>query len=185
MATEPIEAPPRRRAVPAEMRSGPAPPVSEPQPPRPRVKVESPTPTPTLLDFYPLEDPKFTELHAFFEHLREGRFTTTRCRKDGKLLWPPRTVCPVCHGAELEWVDLPTVGRIYAFSAILAGAPLGMEADVPFSVGLVDLEGVPLRLFGRIHGRPWSELAIGQRVRVEPIDLADGRVFYRFQTESA
>ncbi|MGI0151632.1 MAG: Zn-ribbon domain-containing OB-fold protein [Thermoplasmata archaeon] len=139
---------------------------------------------PTVLDFYPLEEPRFTELHAFFDHLRIGRFTTTKCVKDGKLLWPPRTVCPVCHGADLEWVDLPLTGRIYAFSAILAGAPLGMEADVPFSVGLVDLDGAPLRLFGRIEGRSWNELTIGTTVRVVPVDLPDGRVFYRFRVES-
>jgi uncharacterized protein len=158
-----------------------APPAKVAVPPRPKVVVEARSSVPTLLDFYPLEDEKFTELHAFFEHLREGRLTTTKCRKDGKLLWPPRTVCPVCHQADLEWIDLPATGRLYAFSAILAGAPLGMEADVPFSVGLVDLDGVPLRLFGRIEGAQWEALQVGQAVRVEPMDLPDGRVFYRFR----
>jgi uncharacterized OB-fold protein len=57
-----------------------------------------------------------------------------------------------------------------------------MEADVPFSVGLVDLEGVPLRLFGRIEGRPWTELRVGGKVRVETYALDDGRVFYRFRS---
>ncbi|MGI0053992.1 MAG: Zn-ribbon domain-containing OB-fold protein [Thermoplasmata archaeon] len=136
---------------------------------------------PTLLDFYPLEERRFTELAEFFEHLRAGRFTTTRCPTEGRLLWPPRTVCPECHGSGLEWVDLPTRGRIYAFSAVLVGAPLGMESEVPFAVGLVDLEGVPLRLFGRIEGRAWGELAIGDEVEVVPLDLPDGRIFYRFR----
>jgi uncharacterized OB-fold protein len=149
---------------------------------RPKAAPPAPPSVPTVLDFYPLEDPKFTELHAFFDHLRQGRFTTTRCRTDGTLLWPPRTACPKCHGADLEWVDLPTTGHLYAFSAILAGAPLGMEADVPFAVGLADLDGVPLRLFGRIEGKPWNELRIGDRVEVVPVDLPDGRVFYRFRS---
>lgn len=144
---------------------------------------ERPRPVPTVLDFFPLEDPKSTELHAFFDHVREGRLTTTKCRHDREIFWPPRTVCPKCHRSDLEWVDLPTHGTIYSFSAVLAGAPLGMEADVPFAVGLVDLDGVPLRLFGRIDGAPWNELAIGQTVRWEPFDLADGRVFYRFRAE--
>ena len=145
----------------------------------------SPAPIPTLLDFHPLEDPRFTEIAAFFDRLRAGRFSTTRCRRDGRLLWPPRTVCPECHRSELEWVDLPRHGRIYAFSAVLAGAPLGMEEAVPFAVGLVDLDGVPLRLFGRIEGRPWTELAIGAEVDVEGFDLPDGRIFYRFRARPA
>jgi uncharacterized OB-fold protein len=61
------------------------------------------------------------------------------------------------------------------------GAPLGMEADVPFVVGLVDLDGVELRIFGRIVGAPWERCRIGDRVEFETFDLPDGRVFYRFR----
>jgi uncharacterized OB-fold protein len=57
-----------------------------------------------------------------------------------------------------------------------------MEAEVPFAVGLVDLDGVPLRLFGRIEGKSWNALRVGETVRVEPYDIGDGRFFYRFRT---
>jgi uncharacterized protein len=136
---------------------------------------------PYLLDLYPLESPQQTRLSPFFDALRRGRFTTTRCRKDGKILWPPRVVCPVCHSADLEWVDLPATGRIYAFSALLAGAPIGQEADLPRVVGLVELDGSPLRLFGRLLGVDWQECRIGLRVRVEPLTLPDGRAYYAFR----
>jgi len=139
---------------------------------------------PFLLDFFPLETSDQTRLSRFFDRLKEGVVSTTRCPKDNVLLWPPRTACPVCHGETLEWVDLPRRGHLYAFSAVLGGAPLGMEGEVPFAVGLVDLEGAPLRLFGRIEGRPWTELFIGQPVRLESYDIGDGRWFYRFRTET-
>jgi uncharacterized protein len=139
---------------------------------------------PYLLDLYPLESPNQTRLSPFFEALQHGRFTTTRCRKDGKILWPPRVVCPVCHTSELEWVDLPSTGRIYAFSALLAGAPIGQEADLPRVVGLVELDGSPLRLFGRLLGIDWRECRIGMKVRVEPLSLADGRAYYAFRVTS-
>ena len=136
---------------------------------------------PFLLDFLPRQGEQESRLSQFFARLKEGRLSTTRCRRDGSLSWPPRFVCPRCHGSELDWIDLPEGGRLYAFSAVLAGAPLGMEGDVPFAVGLVDLEGVPLRLFGRIVGRPWNELSVGDRVRVEGYRTDDGRAFYRFR----
>jgi uncharacterized protein len=136
---------------------------------------------PYLLDLYPQESPTQTRLAPFFEALLRGRFTTTRCRKDGRLLWPPRVVCPTCHTADLEWVDLPTAGRIYAFSALLAGAPMGQEADLPRVVGLVELDGSPLRLFGRLLGIDWRECRIGLPVRVEPLTLPDGRAYYAFR----
>ncbi len=166
--------PRRPAAVLAPPSETPAPPPAAPTPPKAERR-------PFLLDFVPLEGESDTRLARFFARLREGRLSTTRCAKDGQLHWPPRVACPTCHTEELDWVDLPTQGRIYAFSAVLAGAPLGMEGDVPFAVGLIDLDGVPLRLFGRIEGRPWNALAVGLAVRVEPYDVGDGRWFYRFR----
>jgi uncharacterized OB-fold protein len=139
---------------------------------------------PFLLDFFPLETADQTRLSRFFERLREGHVATTRCARDDLLLWPPRTACPRCHTEDLTWVDLPDRGRLYAFSAVLGGAPLGMETEVPFAVGLVDLDGVAMRLFGRIEGRSWPELHIGQPVRLETYDIGDGRWFYRFRVET-
>lgn len=164
-----------RKRRPTEM-APTAPRPAEPSvPPRERL--------PYLLDLYPLESRNQTRLAPFFDALREGRFVTTRCRKDGKLLWPPRVVCPACHTSELDWVDLPTTGRIYAFSALLAGAPIGQEDDLPRVVGLVELNGSPLRLFGRILGIDWRECRIGLPVVFEPFTLADGRVYYAFRVK--
>jgi len=150
-------------------------------PPAPPKRESSKEAPPFLLDFFPLESEAGTRLSRFFDRLREGRLSTTRCPKDDLLHWPPRTACPRFHTEDLEWVDLPDRGRLYAFSAVLVGAPLGMEDDLPFAVGLVDLDGTPLRLFGRVEGRPWNELEIGTTVRVESYEIADGRVFYRFR----
>jgi uncharacterized OB-fold protein len=141
-----------------------------------------PSPLPFLLDFFPLEGPEQTRVSAFYTSLAEGRLTTTRCKRDALLLWPPRAVCPRCHREDLEWVDLPQEGSIYAFSTVLAGAPLGMESELPFVVGLVDLTGAPLRIFTRIQGGSSSGPTIRQRVRFEPFSLSDGRYFYRFRT---
>ncbi|MGD0256442.1 MAG: OB-fold domain-containing protein [Thermoplasmata archaeon] len=176
-----VESRPRRPAA----TLAPAPNETTPTaPPAPAPSAPVREKKPFLLDFFPLETADQTRLSRFFERLKEGTVSTTRCPKDDLLLWPPRTACPVCHGETLEWVDLPARGHIYAFSAVLGGAPLGMEGEVPFAVGLVDLEGVPLRLFGRIEGHPWNELRIGQPVRLESYDIGDGRWFYRFRTET-
>ena len=167
--------------------------MSGPRPRRPRPALEAraaaaPPPPPVeggglpfLLDFLPRQGESDTRLSRFYARLRDGRLSTTRCPRDRLLTWPPRTVCPRCHTGDLDWVDLPSTGRLYAFSAVLAGAPLGMENDVPFAVGLVDLDGVPLRLFGRVVGRPWNELSVGDAVEVETYAAPDGRQFYRFR----
>lgn len=170
----------RRRTV-ADGTSASEPARAEPSAPPPHREAPRSKPTPTAFDFFPQEEAQQTRVARFFDELRGGRFTTTRCRKDGELLWPPRVTCPHCHGEEMDWVPLPLTGTLYAFSALLAGAPLGMETELPIVMGLADLDGEPLRLFGRIVGTRWEQLRVGQAVRIEPYELGDGRVFYRFR----
>lgn len=137
---------------------------------------------PYLLDFYPLQVEEHTRISAFFDGLREGRFTTTKCDGCGALHWQPRVVCPECLGDKLAWVDLPTEGTLFAFTALEKGAPMGMEQDVPFCIGVVELaaEGRTLRILSRLDDCTYPELAIGDKVRLKVLDLQDGRVFYRF-----
>ncbi len=80
-----------------------------------------------ILDTYPLEGKQLTKIWKFFEHLKEGRLTTTKCVKCGKVSYPPRILCPDCLSEELEWVDLPTKGVVEYFTELKAGIPVGFE----------------------------------------------------------
>lgn len=133
---------------------------------------------PQMLDFYPLEDEESTRISLFFKNLREGRLTTTKCKSCGKLLWPPRIVCPECMSDELEWVDLGSEGELYAFTEMRLGAPLGFVEDVPFCIGIVKIDG--LSISARIDDTKYEDLEIGDKVQLKIVELDDGRVFYRF-----
>ncbi|MFQ5987107.1 MAG: Zn-ribbon domain-containing OB-fold protein [Thermoplasmata archaeon] len=144
------------------------------------VKAKAERRVPHLLDFYPLQGEEHTRIHPFFQHLQEGRLTTTRCTACEEVLWQPRVICPHCNADEMEWIDLPQEGEIFAFTSVKVGAPLGMEADLPFVVGMVKLKGTDLQILARIDGDEES-LRIGQPVRVAIVHLPDGRVWFRFQ----
>jgi uncharacterized OB-fold protein len=131
-------------------------------------------------DFYPVQSPEQTRIHPFFENLKQGRLTTTKCERCGALLWQPRVVCPTCNGDVMAWVDLPKSGTLYAFTAVYAGAPLGMEKDVPFVVAVVELDGAPLKVVARIDDAKYEDLRLGDPVTLRVIDLKDGRVWFRF-----
>jgi uncharacterized OB-fold protein len=104
--------------------------------------------------------------------------TTTKCKKCGKLSWPPRIVCPDCLSNELEWVDLGNEGELYAFTEMRVGAPLGFVEDVPFSIGIVKIGD--LLISARIDNAKYEELKIRDKLRLKVVQLDDGRVFYRF-----
>lgn len=133
---------------------------------------------PYMLDFYPLQDEESTRISKFFQNLKDGRLTTTKCKTCGKLLWPPRIVCPDCLSETLEWVNLGAEGELYAFTEMRLGAPLGFLEDVPFCIGIVKIGG--LLLSARIDDAKYDDLRIGDKVNLKIIKLEDGKVFYRF-----
>ena len=143
-----------------------------------KVKQPATVKLPFMLDFYPLEDAKVTEISQFFVNLRQGSLTTTKCKKCGKLSWPPRIMCPDCLSNELEWVDLGTEGELYAFTEMRVGAPLGFVEDVPFCIGIVKIGD--LLISARIDNAKYDELKIGEKLQLKVVQLDDGRVFYRF-----
>lgn len=135
---------------------------------------------PYLLDFCPLQSEDFTEIYPFFANLKEGKFTTTKCKKCGEVLWQPRVVCPHCNANEMEWIDLPQEGKLFTFTEVIYGAPLGMEEDAPFSVGIVELEKPQLSIVARIDDATYEDLEIGQKMKLKIFNLEDGRVWFRW-----
>ncbi|HKZ59444.1 MAG TPA: Zn-ribbon domain-containing OB-fold protein [Candidatus Thermoplasmatota archaeon] len=144
-----------------------------------------PEPLPYLLDFYPQEDAAFTQISPFFDALKEGRFVTSYCKNCDKLHFPPRIACDACTIEELEWREISKKGRIYAFTAMMLGAPMGMEQDVPFPIAVVEVEGTPFKILARIDDARFEDLKIGQAVELKVHRLADGRVFYRYRLPTA
>lgn len=137
---------------------------------------------PRLMDFFELQTPEHTEIHEFYEHLRDGQLTTTQCDDCGAIHYPPRIVCPACTGDSLTYVDLPHEGELYSFTEVRGTGPLGVNSDTPFVTGVVDLGEV--RLSARIDDAKIDDLTIGDPVELKIVDI-DGpfdeeRAFYRF-----
>lgn len=143
-----------------------------------KIKRQETIKLPYMLDFFPLEDEKNTRISSFFKNLKQGRLTTTKCKECGKLLWPPRVICPECLSDKLGWINLGAEGELYSFTEVRLGAALGWVQDVPFCVGIVKIGG--LLISTRIDDARYEDLKIGDRVQLKIVELDDGRVFYRF-----
>ncbi|WP_121743138.1 Zn-ribbon domain-containing OB-fold protein [Natronorubrum halophilum] len=158
--------------------------MSDDTPDRKRVSVPEEIELPRLLDFYELQTDDHTRIHEFYENLRDGQLTTTRCQDCEEIHYPPRIVCPECMGDNLAYVDLPHEGELFAFSEVRGGLPIGLaEHDVPYVVAVVDLG--PVRLSARVDGAAYDDLEIGDPVELNIVEI-DGpteeeRVFYRFE----
>jgi len=140
-----------------------------------------------VLDMWPLEAPELNRIYPFYDNLKQGRWTTTKCKKCGYVSYPPGVACPNCWSDELEWIDLPRTAKVVAinefsspglgFAAPLINAWLGFESSHPLK-----------HLFVRIINSRSGEVKIGDEVQFvsyevepHPMDVKkDSRVCERY-----
>ena len=123
------------------------------------------------MDMWPLECQEFNRNYQFYDNLREGRFTTTKCQKCGHIAFPPGVICPKCWSDDLEWVDLPQRARVVTFTETQAGAPIGFEP--PLIMAWLNFgKDSPLKhLLARIINCPEGKLKEGDEVKFVVFDV--------------
>jgi uncharacterized OB-fold protein len=123
------------------------------------------------MDIWPFECEEFNRLYQFYDNLREGRFTTTKCKQCGYIAFPPGVICPKCWSEELEWIDLPQRGKVVTFTETMAGAPLGF--DSPLILAWLNFgKDAPLKhLLVRIINCPEGKLKEGDEVKFVVFDV--------------
>ena len=109
------------------------------------------------------------------------RLEAAKCTSCGKVLYPPRVVCPACKGAEFETLVLPREGKVVTFTVVRV-PPAGFTEQTPLPIALVELaEGVKVMVQVGDLADP-EELEIGMPVRLEfrriSWDGEAGLIFY-------
>lgn len=93
------------------------------------------------------------------------RFEAKKCKKCGKVLFPPRLVCPACHGRDFELTHINDHGKVDTFT-IIRVAPSGFTDQVPYPVAIVDV-GEGVKILCQVADCEPEELKIGMPVRLE------------------
>lgn len=127
--------------------------------------------SPTL-DIYPVECQEFNRIYQFYENLKLGRFTTTKCQQCQFIAYPPRVVCPHCYSEDLEWTDLPDKGKILSIVEKWKGLPICFDA--PLITAWIRLkEPSPVkRILSRIINCEAGELQGESEVRLKVFDVS-------------
>lgn len=78
----------------------------------------------------------------FWEGLKEGKIYATKCKKCGKLYFPPVADCSACFSSSLEWNELSGEGEIETFTHVIV-KPASFSNEPPYTVAIARLkEGV-------------------------------------------
>jgi uncharacterized OB-fold protein len=108
----------------------------------------------------------FSPARVWREFPQRYRLEAARCSSCGKVLYPPRLVCPACGGREFTDEVLPRDGKVLTYTVIRV-PPAGFTEQTPLPIALVELaNGVRLMVQIADVEDPES-LAIGMPVRLE------------------
>lgn len=119
------------------------------------------------------------EERLYYEGLTRREVLFQRCRACGAAIWYLRTVCPSCMSADLEVATSRGHGRLYSFTVLYRAGSPDRESEVPYALGLVDLdEGV--RVLGNLASVPDGPAAIGAPAHVGFTESVEGSTLLSF-----
>lgn len=115
----------------------------------------------------------------FWQGLKEGKFYATKCRKCGKLHFPPTADCSECYESDMEWVELSGEGCLETFTQV-AVKPASFQNEPNYTIAIAKLkEGV--RVLAWLTGVKQEDLKVGLKVKLFTEVRPDGRVAYNFK----
>ena len=121
-----------------------------------------------------------TKAAPFVDHLDKGKLAGTRCKSCGAVYFPPRADCSGCLSSAMEWSEVTGKGKLISYSKLIY-APTGFEADLPYTIALVEFEN-GMKVFGRLSKVFKDEdLAIGMPLGYEVVRLANDHISYEFK----
>jgi len=103
-------------------------------------------------------------IKEFYNGLKEGKLLATKCKKCGRLFFPPQKDCPSCLTSEMDWVELKKEGVLETLTVVFVKPPSFDHFD-PYTVAIARLdEGV--KVLAWLKGDP-KKVKPGQRVKIE------------------
>lgn len=122
----------------------------------------------------------------FLQELRDsGRIYANKCPNCGRFRCPPWPVCGVCHTRMEErgkWVEVGPKGTVIGFSVVEQSflvPTTGDMLEVPFSVGIILLDGAPVTLQHRLQETNPDKIKAGLRVEAvfKPKEQRQANIF--------
>jgi len=95
----------------------------------------------------------------------ELRLVGSKCRRCGKLFFPPTETCAECFSQDIERVPLSKEGEIHSFSIIRV--PPDPSFKVPYVLAYIDLpEDVRVFTQLEVEEKDYDKLRIGMKARI-------------------
>jgi uncharacterized OB-fold protein len=123
------------------------------------------------------------EAEEYFAGTIRRELRVRHCRACGLHHHYPRMACPHCGSEDLEWVTASGAGTLHSFTVVRQNGIPPFHEQVPFVVGLVDLDEAGARFVAQLPGVPPEQAQIGMRVRAVFRPASDRVAFVDFAAD--
>ena len=104
-------------------------------------------------------------IRRFFEGLAEGKLLATRCKRCGRVYFPPQADCPHCRASDMEWIEIGKEGELLTYTVIYT-KPASFAHYPDYAVGVARFPpGV--NVLAWIRETDPRKLRVGMKVRWE------------------
>ncbi|MBS1877947.1 MAG: Zn-ribbon domain-containing OB-fold protein [Actinobacteria bacterium] len=110
----------------------------------------------------------------FWNGCEEGKLMLQRCDGCGQASWPPGPVCASCGGDRLTWVESQGRGTVYSWVVVAVAFTPELADQLPYAVGLVDLED-GVRMVTTFEGCEPNEIEAGMEVEMRFDESREGQ----------
>jgi Predicted nucleic-acid-binding protein containing a Zn-ribbon len=124
------------------------------------------------------------EAAEFFAGTVRGALRVQHCRSCGLHHHYPRIACPHCGSSDLEWITASGLGTVHSFTVIRQQGIPPFNEQVPFVVGLVDLDEPGARFIAQLPTVVPEAASIGLRVRATFKPASDRVAFVEFEPDA-
>ncbi|MEM3565614.1 MAG: Zn-ribbon domain-containing OB-fold protein [Candidatus Bathyarchaeia archaeon] len=125
-----------------------------------------------------VQDIPVSKTLQFWEALKQGKILATKCRKCGKLYFPPVADCSDCLFSDMNWVELSNEATIETFTHVVV-RPTSFQQEKPYTIAIGRLkEGV--KVLAWLTGFKLSEVKVGMKAKLVAKLTPEGRPTYEF-----
>jgi hypothetical protein len=111
-------------------------------------------------------------LSEFWNGLEKGKVYASKCKKCGRITFPPTADCSRCFSSGPEWVDIQGEGAIETFTHIVIRPP-SFQAHPTYTVAVVKMDS-GVKVLAWLTGTKLGDAKVGARVRLGVTQSSEG-----------
>ena len=112
------------------------------------------------------------KLREFWDGLEKGKVYASKCKKCGRITFPPTADCSHCLNNEVEWVDIQGEGEIETFTHVVI-RPASFQKHPTYTVAVAKMNS-GVKVLAWLTGAKLGEAKVGAKVRLAAAQSEDG-----------